>query len=74
MAAEAGPDAGTITLNGTPHALDGGCTVYALLQALRTRGRVAVEVNGCIVPQGRHQHHALKAGDRVEIVQAIGGG
>lgn len=36
--------------------------------------RVAVEVNGAIVPRGRHAEHALEPGDRVEIVHALGGG
>jgi sulfur carrier protein len=50
-------------------------SVADLLQAegLATR-RVAVEVNGEIVPRGRHADHALQAGDRVEIVHALGGG
>ena len=50
-------------------------TVLALLQAegLSAR-RVAVEVNGEIVPRSRHGEHALAAGDRIEIVHALGGG
>ena len=50
-------------------------TVLELLQAqgLADR-RVAVEVNGEIVPRSRHGEHALAAGDRVEIVHALGGG
>ena len=36
--------------------------------------RVAVEVNGEIVPRGRHGEHRLQAGDKVEIVHALGGG
>jgi sulfur carrier protein len=50
-------------------------TVLGLLQAegLSER-RVAVEVNGEIVPRSRHGDHALTAGDRVEIVHALGGG
>ena len=36
--------------------------------------RVAVEVNGEIVPRGSHASHVLQAGDRVEIVHALGGG
>ena len=58
-----------IQLNGQPHVL------LALLeqQGLAER-RVAVEVNGEIVPRGQHAHAQLKAGDRVEIVHALGGG
>ena len=36
--------------------------------------RVAVEVNGSIVPRSAHPQHALREGDRVEIVHALGGG
>jgi sulfur carrier protein len=36
--------------------------------------RVAVEVNGEIVPRSQHGDHQLKDGDVVEIVHALGGG
>ncbi len=64
-----------IVLNGDALALDGAPT---LLDLLRSQGlaerRVAVEVNVEIVPRGRHAVHALREGDRVEIVHALGGG
>ncbi|HEY4530502.1 MAG TPA: sulfur carrier protein ThiS [Luteimonas sp.] len=64
-----------IILNGEPRALPGPCTVLALLEANELAGRkVAVEVNGTIVPRSRHAEHALKDGDRIEIVHALGGG
>jgi len=64
-----------ITLNGEPRTLAAPTTVTALLQAegLGER-RVAVEVNGAIVPRSAHASRALAEGDRVEIVQALGGG
>ncbi len=64
-----------IHLNGEPRALDPGTTIASLLDAegLAQR-RVAVEVNGEIVPRGRHGEHPLHDGDRVEIVHALGGG
>ena len=64
-----------IEINGDPLKIDDGATVQALLEAqgLGTR-RVAVEVNGEIVPRGRHATHPLQPGDRVEIVHALGGG
>lgn len=64
-----------ITLNGAPRSLATPHTVQQLLQAegLLER-RVAVEVNGAIVPRSCHQVHALGDGDRVEIVHALGGG
>lgn len=62
-------------LNGEPRSLPTPLTVLGLLQAegLADR-RVAVEVNGAIVPRGRHGEHSLADGDRVEIVHALGGG
>ena len=64
-----------IILNGAPRSLAAPSTVLALLQAegLGER-RVAVEVNGEIVPRSRHGELALQAGDRIEIVHALGGG
>ena len=64
-----------IHLNGEPIALPDGCTVLQLLlhQGLAER-RIAVEVNGAIVPRGAHATRHLLDGDRVEIVHALGGG
>ncbi|HRN61721.1 MAG TPA: sulfur carrier protein ThiS [Luteimonas sp.] len=64
-----------IQLNGEAATVAEGTTVQALLEqrGLGQR-RVAVEVNGEIVPRGRHAAHGLRAGDRVEIVHALGGG
>lgn len=74
MAAEPGTGADVITLNGVPRVLEGERTVKALLENLKPGGRVAVEINGCIVPRSRHQYHTLETGDCVVIVQAVGGG
>jgi sulfur carrier protein len=64
-----------ITLNGDRLSLPEDCTILGLLDAQDLAGRrVAVEVNGEIVPRGRHAQQRLQAGDRVEIVHALGGG
>ena len=64
-----------ITLNGEPRALESGTTIAILLDAAGLGGRrVAVELNGEIVPRGRHAEQGLRPGDRVEIVHALGGG
>ncbi len=64
-----------ILLNGTNRPLPSGATIAALLEAEGLAGRrVAVEVNGEIVPRGAHATHALAEGDRVEVVHALGGG
>ena len=64
-----------IVLNGDPLSLPEPCSLTTLLQQhdLAER-RVAVEVNGEIVPRGRHAEHLLQDGDRVEVVHALGGG
>lgn len=64
-----------IQLNGEARQFPASLTVAALLAAegLAER-RVAVEVNGEIVPRGRHGEHQLTTGDMVEIVHALGGG
>ncbi len=64
-----------ITLNGQPRALRDGTTLAQLLQdeGLAER-RVAVEVNAEIIPRAHHGSQLLAAGDRVEIVHALGGG
>lgn len=64
-----------ITLNGAPRQLSGPITVAALLAAEGLTGkRVAVERNGEIVPRSQHAEALLAAGDRLEIVVAVGGG
>lgn len=64
-----------VTVNGESRRLDSGTTVAALLAQMALAGkRVAVEKNGEIVPKGRHADTVLAAGDRLEIVAAVGGG
>ncbi len=68
------PERLQITVNGEPQALSAPASIATLLDQLQLKGRLAVEVNGEIVPRGEHAQHSLRAGDRVEIVRAIGGG
>jgi sulfur carrier protein len=63
-----------VNLNGRETAVSDGSTVADLLATLADRGRLAVEVNGGIVPRSEHDRHVLAEGDRIEIVRAIGGG
>lgn len=64
-----------ILLNGRDHEGPEGETVLALLEmAGLPTGRVAVEVNGRVVPRGDLPHHVLQDGDRVEVVHFVGGG
>ena len=70
-------DAGDVDLllNGRAYRVAGGSSIAALLAAEGLAGRrVAIEVNGVIVPRSAHATHVLGAGDRIEIVHALGGG
>ena len=50
-------------------------SVADLVSDLALEGkRIAVEVNGTIVPRSRYGDTRLHAGDHVEIVGAVGGG
>lgn len=64
-----------IVLNGAPRDLADGTTVAALVdsEGLANR-RIAVELNGEVLPKSLHPSTALADGDRVEIVHALGGG
>jgi sulfur carrier protein len=64
-----------VHFNDQPLDLPAGCTVAALLERQGLAGRrVAVEVNREIVPRSAHAARTLVAGDRVEVVHALGGG
>lgn len=64
-----------ITVNGEAREVPESYSVADLIKELELVGRrLAVEVNLEIVPRSIHEQHQLKAGDRVEIVHAIGGG
>ena len=64
-----------ITLNGETRALPDDLTAAGLIDHLDLTGqRLAMEVNGEIVPRSEQAMHVLQAGDKIEIVRAIGGG
>lgn len=64
-----------IVLNGQPRQIAMATSVLQLLQLEGlTERRVAVEVNGEIVPRSRQGERWLTEGDRIEIVHALGGG
>jgi len=65
----------TIVVNGTARPLAGLASVADLVRELALEGkRIAVEKNGEIVPRSRYADTPLAAGDRLEIVGAVGGG
>jgi len=65
-----------LTVNGRPHELRHvDATLAQLLEELALSGkRIAVEVNGAIVPRSAYASTRLRTGDKLEIVGAVGGG
>ncbi len=64
-----------IHLNGELRQIATGTTLALLVDAEGLAGRrVALELNGEIIPHARHAEQSLEEGDRVEIVHALGGG
>lgn len=64
-----------ILVNGEFIAVAENATLGVLVAQLQLSGqRLAVELNGEIVPRSRWPEVRLGQGDRAEIVRAIGGG
>lgn len=64
-----------ILVNGEPKKVADGMTVAQLLEGLAiVPERVVVEVNVTILKRAQHTTTRLRVGDRVEIVQFVGGG
>ncbi len=64
-----------VNVNGAARRFEPGTDIAALLDRLELAGkRVAVELNGEIVPRSRFAQTTLADGDRLEIVVAVGGG
>ena len=64
-----------IFLNGESRDIPDNTTAAALVESLGLTGkRVAMEVNMEIVPHSQYATHCFQPGDKVEVVQAIGGG
>lgn len=64
-----------IIVNGEQKALAEPVSVMQLIQDMDLQGkRIAIEINGEIVPASQHSSVQLSSGDNVEIVGAIGGG
>lgn len=64
-----------VNINGAAKKLAPASTVQHLLEILDLgKERLAIEVNGEIVPRSTFTACVLQEGDSIEIVQAIGGG
>ena len=66
----------SLVVNGSPHVCRSPtATIADLVRELDMEGkRIAVERNGEIVPRSKHPLTLLTAGDRIEVVAAVGGG
>jgi len=65
----------SITVNGEPRPIAAGTRVSDLVAQLGLDGRrVAVAIGRDVVPRSQHAQRALRDGDRVEILEAVGGG
>ena len=64
----------SITLNGEPTAVPSD-KLEDLLDSLNLQNkRYAVEINREIIPRSKHSSYKLSENDRIEIVEAVGGG
>jgi sulfur carrier protein len=64
-----------VTVNGENREMPENSTVAHLVKSLELTGkRIAVELNGEIVPKSQHATTQLPAGACLEIVVAVGGG
>jgi len=64
-----------IQLNGDSYEINNGTNLNELLNKLKIKkNKVAIEVNGEIVEKNKYTNLILNKGDKVEIVQFIGGG
>jgi len=64
-----------IQLNGEIREVDDHISVAQLLESLELYGkRIAVEINEDLITRSHFASHQLQPDDRIEIVQAIGGG
>jgi len=64
-----------VFVNGHEKSCSASLTLYSLLIELeQANKRVAVEVNGEIVPRSHFENKLVVDGDKIEIISAVGGG
>ena len=65
----------TIELNGEPYKIGEQARLAELIERLNlSRGRIAVEINQAVVPKAEYEQRLLEPGDKVEIINFVGGG
>ncbi len=64
-----------ITLNGEPYKIETKLNIIDLLDSLSIDSRsVAIELNLEILPKSFWHNTLIKSGDKIELVQFVGGG
>lgn len=64
-----------IVVNGDQHSLAPDSSAADLVALLHLgEQRIAMEINGEIVPRSTYPERLIHPGDRIEIVRAVGGG
>ncbi len=64
-----------IQVNGQDIELPDGSNIITLLETMQLTGkRIALERNREIIPKSQYAQTVLHAGDRLELVVAVGGG
>ena len=64
-----------IQINGKKVAIKQNFSILEMLRKYKlNRSKVAIELNGKILPQNQYNKKKLKKNDKIEIVQFIGGG
>jgi len=65
----------TAKINGIREKVKAGTTISILVNDLNIANRkIALEVNGEIIPRSQFDSRILEDGDQIEIVTAVGGG
>ena len=63
-----------ITINGKQMEIAEGITAGMLIQQLKLKPPLALELNQKLCPKSQHERTLLKSGDVLEIVTIVGGG
>ena len=64
-----------IIVNGEEISLPKGSNIQDLITQLGYENkRIAIEINEAIIPKSKHLSHLLESFDRVEVINAVGGG
>lgn len=64
-----------VLINGESREFTHSLTLAELIQTLGFAGtRLAIEVDGAIVPRSQHSDYNLSDNQQIEIIQAVGGG